>query len=422
MKKIFVYGGNKVNGDVKISGSKNSSLSIIISSLLSNEDILIKNIPNIKDINVLLKILKLLGSKINFINSNLYINNKNINKNIIPLYLSKLIRSSINIIPSILLRFGEVKISFPGGCNFCKRPIDLHIKVFKDFNIKIINLNKKYIELKMFKKITNKKIYIKKISVGVTLNAIFLSVLSYGKFIINNVSTEPEVIDTINFLNTIGANINIINNTLIIYGVKKLYGGVYKVLSDRIETGTFLLSCVLNKGSLYCLNTNNKYLTKIIDVLKISGANIKTGNDYIYISMYKKHKPVTFSSNVYPEFPTDLQPIFTNLNIINNNKISYITENIFFNRFSHVNELINMGANIKILSNFKILCTGVNNIFGKTIYAKDLRCSMSLILAGTYAIGQSVIIDKGDYIDRGYENIFYKLKSIGINILYFNYF
>ncbi len=413
MDKFYIYGPNKTNGEIKISGAKNSILPILFASLLIKEDIKIKNIPKIKDVKIVLKLFKKIGSKILFKKS-IFINNKYINKSNITFKLIKKIRASIWFLSPIIIRLGKIKIYKPGGCNIGKRPIDLHIYVLKCLGI-IIKTKQKIISGHI-KKLQNNIIKIPKKSVGATITTILASILIKGITTITNISQEPEIIDTINFLNKMGAKIKIKlkNNIIIISGVKNLKGGTYTIIPDRIETGTYLIAAAISKSKIICYNTNPNLITKITEKLIQSGANLKTGNDFISLNMYNNRpKSVNIITSPYPGFPTDMQPQFVLLNSLSKGK-SEITENIFENRFQYVKELIYMGAKIKINKN-KLICKGVNKLFGKKIQATDLRSTISLILAGCVAQGKT-IIKNINHVDRGYEKIEKKLNKIGFNI------
>ncbi len=413
MDKFYIYGPNKTNGEIKISGAKNSILPILFASLLIKEDIKIKNIPKIKDVKTTLKIFKKIGSKITF-NKSIYINNKYINKSNLTFKLIKKIRASVWFLSPIIIRLGKIQIYKPGGCNIGKRPIDLHIYGLKHLGIIIKKKNK--IIYGYIKKLHNNTINIPKKSVGATITIILASIFIKGITIIKNISQEPEIIDTINFLKKMGANINLISkkNKILISGVKILKGGTYKIISDRIETSTYLVAAAISKSKITCYNTNPFFITNIIKKLKLSGAKIKTGNDFIKLNMNNNRtKSINISTSPYPGFPTDMQPQFTLLNTLSKGN-SIITENIFENRFQYVKELIFMGAKIKKRKNI-LICKGVKKLVAKKIKATDLRSSVSLIIAGCVAHGKT-IIKNINYVDRGYEKIEKKLNTIGFNI------
>ncbi len=412
MNKFKIIGPSKIEGEIKISGSKNSALPILFSSLLTEKDVKIKNIPNIKDIDITLKLFKKIGVLIKK-KKPLILNNKNIKNINLPSKLISKIRASIWLIGPILIKFKKIKIHIPGGCKIGIRPINFHLYGLKKLGAKI-KLEHNFIKIKITKKLIANTIKLPQISVGATITIIIVATLISGITIIKNSAIEPEIIDTINFLNTLGANIKYQNNTIIISGVKKLHGGTYKIIPDRIETGTYLISSLISKGKIICYNTNPNLLKYVLKKLQSSGAKIKTGNNFIKLSTYKKrHKAINIKTLPYPYCPTDLQPQLTVLNVLAKGK-SIITENIFLNRFNHVKELIKMGAKIKIKNN-KIICKGIKKIFGTEIYAKDLRSAASLIIAGCVAHGET-IINNINYIYRGYENIRKKFNNLGVKI------
>ncbi len=414
MKKFIILGPNKIEGEVKISGSKNSALPILYSCLLIKKEIIIKNIPNLIDINITIKLFKKIGVKIKREKNIITINAKYININYFLSNLIKKTRASIWLLPTILIRCKKIIMNIPGGCNLGNRPINLHLYVLKKIGIKI-KYNNNIIKAKIKKKLKPNTIIFKKKSVGATITSILISIFINEKIIIKNCSKEPEIIDTINFLNKCGAKIyGGGTNIIIIYGIKKLLSCKYKILPDRIETGTYLIASAISRGKIICYNTNPNILNIIIQKLKLSGAEIKTKNDFIKLNMKNKRcKSVNIITNPYPNFPTDMQPQFTLLNCISKGK-SLIKENIFKKRFSHISELKKMGAKIRY-SNNKIICYGVKKIFGNTVIATDLRCAITLILAGCIAYGKTTI--KSIYhVYRGYENIIKKFKNLNIEI------
>ncbi len=414
MTKFKIFGPNKLKGEIKISGSKNSALPILFASLLVDEDIKLKNIPNIKDIHITLKLFKKMGVKI-IKNKSLIINSKNIKNISFPKKLIQKIRASIWLISPILIKFKKIIMYNPGGCKIGKRPINLHLYGLKKLGASI-NIKNNFIIIKNKKKtLSSNNIKFPQISVGATLTIILASILIPGTTIIENYAKEPEILDTINFLNTLGAKISYKENNFIkILGVKKLHGGTYKIIPDRIETGTYLIACIISKGEITCYNTDANLLKIVLHKLKYTGAKIKIGNNFININMCNKRpKAINIETSPYPNFPTDLQPQLTTLNVLAKGK-SIITENIFKNRISHVKELIKMGAKIKINNN-KILCQGTKKIFGTEVNAKDLRSAASLIIAGCVAYGIT-IINNINYIYRGYENIEKKFNNLGIKI------
>ncbi len=410
---FHIYKSPPWKGDIKISGSKNAALPILFSCLLTSKTIKLKNIPKLKDIENTLKLFKKLNVKINKKKDNLYINAKNIENNKINKKLSNSIRASIWLLSTLTIRLGKIKIYSPGGCNIGNRKIDLHINSLNKLGINI-NIKNDLIKTKI-NKLKGNIINFKKISVGATINSILCAVLIKNNITtINNIAIEPEIIDTINFLKKIGAKIYWIKKKKIkILGVKELHEGTYTIISDRIETGTFLVGGLISKGNITCYNTNYKFISIIIKMFQKIGANIKTGNDFISLNIKKKHKSINVYTNVYPGFPTDMQPQFTLLNTVANGN-SIIKDNIFKKRHAHICELNKMGALLKIKNN-KIYCKGIKNIKGNNVFGNDLRCTATLILAGSIALGETKIY-LADNVDRGYLSIEKKLKKVGLNI------
>ncbi len=414
-KKFIIYGPNKLNGDIKISGSKNSALPILFSCLLNNEEVKINNIPLLKDIYITIKIFKKIGVKIIQEKNSIIINAKYINNNNLTFNLIKKIRASIWLLSPILIRFKKIKLNIPGGCKIGHRPIDMHIYALKCLGIKI-NIKKNIILGKVKNKIKNNIITFKKISVGATITAILGSILIPGITIIKNYAKEPEVIDTINFLIKIGSKINIKNNNiLLIKGVKKLFSTNYTIISDRIETGTYLIGAILCKSKITCYNINPNILYNILKKIILTGAKLIIKKDFITINVKNiKIKPVNIITNPYPGFPTDLQPQFTLLNALSLGK-SYIIENVFKKRLDHIYQLNKMGTKIYNKKNI-IICEGVKKIKSNIIRSTDLRNAATLLLAGCIAYGKTEI-KSIYYIYRGYENIIEKFKNLGVNII-----
>ncbi|QJC32682.1 UDP-N-acetylglucosamine 1-carboxyvinyltransferase [Enterobacteriaceae endosymbiont of Donacia dentata] len=414
MDKFIIKGPVQLKGKINISGSKNAALPILFASILIDESVEIQNIPKLKDIDNAIKLLLHLGVKIKK-GKSLIINANNLyNHYIFPKNLVKSIRASIWLISPILNRLGKIKISLPGGCSIGKRPIDLHIKYLKKLGAKIyIKNNNIYAYInKTFK---GSHIIMEKSSVGATISIILAAIYAYKITIIDNAAKEPEIKDLANFLNTMGAKIKGAGtNQIIIKGVLKLKGGIYKIISDRIETGTFLIAAAISGGQILCQKTNPKNLDIVLKKLKYTGAEIKTGKNWCSLNMKnRKPKAVDIITGPYPDFPTDIQPQFTLLNLIALGK-SKVTETIFENRFLYIHELIKMGANVFFKKN-QVICKGVKKLYSAKIVATDLRASISLVLAGCIASGKT-IINNINYIDRGYETIEKKLISLGANI------
>ncbi|PPI88599.1 UDP-N-acetylglucosamine 1-carboxyvinyltransferase [Candidatus Pantoea edessiphila] len=414
MEKFRVQGPTRLKGNVFISGAKNSALPILFATLLTNESIEIQNVPNLRDIDIAIKILSQLGATIERNGSICCINTSTVNSCLVLYDIVKNMRASIWALGPLLARFGQGQIFFPGGCAIGDRPIDLHINVLQQLGA-TIKLEDGSIKANIDRKLKGAHIIMNKISVGATVTLMITAILAVGITTIKNAAKEPEIVDTANFLNMLGAKINGVgSNEITIEGVKRLGGGVYRILPDRIETGTFLVAAAISGGSVVCLNTLPKLLDVVLEKLHNAGADIKIGSNWIGLDMHgKRPKAVNIYTQPYPGFPTDMQAQFSLLNLVSEG-IGIVTETIFENRFMHIPELIRMGANAKIENNTTI-CKGVKNLLGTQVIAPDLRSSASLVLAGCVAKG-TTIIDNIHHIDRGYEHIELKLSSIGAKI------
>jgi UDP-N-acetylglucosamine 1-carboxyvinyltransferase len=413
MNAFCIQGPTQLKGEIIISGAKNSALPILFCTLLISNPIEIKNIPRLKDIDIAIKLLLHLGAKIEFTDS-LYVDTSKINNYHAPYELTKKIRASIWILGPLLARFGNAEIALPGGCNIGSRPIDLHITSLKKLGA-IIYLDKK-IKASVLGKLKGTHIIMHKISVGATITIMSAATLAVGTTIIDNAAREPEIADVANFLNQQGAKIiGAGTKRIYIQGVSKIIGNnTYRILSDRIETGTFLIAAAISKGNVLCRNICPNTLRSTLRKLNNTGAKITTGTNWISLNMKgKRPKSTNIYTSPYPGFPTDMQAQFTLLNMIAKGT-STITENIFENRFMHVPELIRMGAKAKIKGK-SIICYGVKKLFSASVQATDLRASASLILAGCIAEGIT-IVNSVHHINRGYESIKNKLLSLGAKI------
>jgi len=415
MEKLEVFGANKLRGHVKISGSKNASLPILVATLLSEKPIYLSNIPKVKDIETMLSLLSYLGSKIktNKKKNSLEINNFKISKILAPYNLVKTMRAGILVLGPLLARFNKATVSFPGGCLIGSRPIDIHLKALAKLGVHY-KFIKGYVYATAPNGLIGAKINFKKISVGATENLIIAAARAEGETILSNCAIEPEIQDLINFLNKMGCKIKWIDKRKIrILGVKIFKKINYSIMFDRIEAGTMLIAGALIKGNLNIMKIDPKVIKTEIDILKKIGVKIKIMNNQINVSGGKKIKSINISTAAYPGFPTDLQAQIMVL-LCKANKNSIIKEKIFENRFMHVPELNRMGAKIKINGN-KAIIQGNINFEGSEVTASDLRASVSLVLAALSAKGKSTI-HRIYHLDRGYEEIEKKLKKIGVKI------
>tara|TARA_Y100000590_G_scaffold42621_2_gene45392 strand:+ start:3517 stop:4770 length:1254 start_codon:yes stop_codon:yes gene_type:complete len=412
--KLLVKKSKPLNGYINIGGSKNSALPIMAASLLTSKKCLLKNIPDLADINTMLILLKSLGLDYSYSSDHLLLKGSKKLKNFANYELVRKMRASILVLGPLLARTGSAKVSLPGGCAIGTRPIDLHLYALQKLgaNIKIKN---GYVYAEAKQGLKGNKIKFLTVSVGATENAVLASVIAKGKTIIENAAREPEVQDLCNFLNVMGAKIsNIGKKTIIIEGVKNLKSVEYKIIPDRIVAGTFLIAGLITRGKLKIDNIIPDHLKYPIKILKKMGAKIQIGKNYILLKKSSVNlKPIKIKTSPYPGFPTDLQAQFMTLLTIVRGK-SHIQENIFENRFMHVSELNRLGANIKVKKD-KSIIEGVKKLIGANVMASDLRASVSLILAGLVAEGKTVI-SRIYHLDRGYEKIEDKLNSCGSNI------
>ena len=413
MEKLLITGGKPLIGEVKISGAKNSVLPILAASLLSDEEVIIGNVPHLQDVTTTISLLTEMGATLSIDEKmKVSINASSIKKFYAPYEMVKTMRASILVLGPLLAHFGQAKVSLPGGCAIGSRPVNLHIDGLKAMGANI-KVEDGYIIAKT-KKLKGAKINFPTITVTGTENIMMAAVLASGKTIIKNAAKEPEIIDLANCLRLMGARIDGDGTSnIVIEGVNKLAGCNYDVLPDRIETATFLVAAAITRGKLTLTHTRPDTIKVIIDKLKKAGANILIKNDIINIEVKSKLDAVNITTNPYPDFPTDMQAQFIALNSISKGK-SKVVESVFENRFMHVQELVRMGANIDINGNIATI-QGVKELTGAPVMATDLRASASLILAGLVAKGET-IVDRIYHIDRGYECIEEKLTKIGANI------
>ncbi len=413
MDKFRVQGPTRLSGDVTISGAKNAALPILFAALLAEKPVEIQNVPKLKDIDTTMKLLSQLGVKVER-NGSVCLDASGVNIFRAPYELVKTMRASIWALGPLVARFGQGEVSLPGGCAIGARPVDLHISGLEQLGAEI-KLEEGYVKAFVKGRLKGAHIVMDKVSVGATVTIMSAATLATGLTVIENAAREPEIVDTANFLNTLGAKITGAGSDRItIEGVECLGGGTYRVLPDRIETGTFLVAAAISGGRVVCHNTQPDTLDAVLAKLREAGADIETGEDWISLDMHgKRPKAVNVRTAPHPGFPTDMQAQFTLLNLVAEGT-GIITETIFENRFMHVPELIRMGAHVEIESNTAI-CHGVEKLSGAQVMATDLRASASLVLAGCIAEG-TTIVDRIYHIDRGYEHIEDKLMAMGANI------
>ncbi len=422
MKKLLVKGGNKISGTIEISGAKNATLPIMVASILTKEDLTLSNIPHVSDISTMATLLISLGIEFNlksldqnkgFEGKVITLNAKNLNNLEASYELVSKMRASILTLGSLLARFGEARVSLPGGCAIGTRPVDLHLDALTKMGAKI-TIDNGYVQAKG--KLKGATIDFAKISVGATQNILMAACLADGKTIINNAAREPEIVDLANCLSKMGAKISGAGTEQItIQGVKALNGTTHHIIGDRIEAGTYAIATGITNGDLIMKGVNIDLFSSFNNELEKSGINItKIDENSVRITKGKKDiAPVNIQTKEHPGFPTDMQAQFMALMTVANGTCT-IKENIFENRFMHILELVRMGADIKYEGNIATV-NGVKKLTGAEVMATDLRASVSLILAALVAKGDT-IINRLYHLERGYERLAEKLYSCGVDV------
>lgn len=414
MEKLVIKGGTRLKGDVIIGGAKNAAVALLPATLLVDGICTINNLPYISDVKISCKILEELGAKVTWNGKNeVTIDTRNISSSQAPIEMTSKFRASYYLIGALLGRCKSAIVGLPGGCNLGARPIDQHIKGFESLGAKV-DISKGKINASA-KKLVGTSIYLDKVSVGATINIMLASVLAEGTTIIENVAKEPHVVDIANFLNTMGADIRGAGTDLIkINGVKKLSGNAtYSVVPDQIEAGTFMLAAVATRGDITIKNCIPEHLDCLSAKLVEMGVNIETFNDSIRVWSDSRPNKANIITMPYPGYPTDLQPQI-GVCLCLANGTSLINEGVWESRFQYTAELNKMGANI-IDQGKSAIFEGVPELFGAPVKATDLRAGAALIIAGIVAHGETSITNIY-HIDRGYENIEEKFRSLGANI------
>ncbi len=413
MQKLEVFGAKKLKGQINISGSKNASLPILAATLLSKNQITLRNLPKVKDIETMINLLGSLGSKIKKANDKVIINNLYQKKTFASYNLVKTMRAGILVLGPLLAKFGNAKVSLPGGCAIGTRPVNIHLDALSKLGVKY-KIIQGYVHATAPKGLVGNKIRFSNISVGATENLIIAASFAKGSTYLSNIAIETEIKDLINFLKSMGCNIKWTGRRSIkIEGVSEVKEITYSVMFDRIEAGTYLIAAAATEGNLKIKNIVPKIIQTEINILKKIGAKINIKKDEVHIVGNKKIKSTNIKTAPYPGFPTDLQAQMMVL-LCKANKQSVIKEDIFENRFMHVAELNRMGAQILIKGN-KAIVQGNINFAPAELMATDLRASVSLVIAALTAKGKSVI-NRIYHLDRGYENLEKKLKKVGAKI------
>ncbi len=412
MDKLRIIGGHRLDGEIPISGAKNAALPILCAGLLTADDLELSNVPRLQDVATMLTLLRQTGLRAERRDDQVILNGSAIDKLEAPYELVKTMRAAILVLGPLLARFGEARVSLPGGCAIGSRPVDQHIKGLQALGAEI-SIEAGYIHAKA-KKLKGARIVTDMITVTGTENLLMAATLAEGETILENAAREPEVTDLAHMLLAMGAKIDGIGtDRLVIQGVEKLHGATHKVIADRIETGTFLCAVAAAGGDVLLSNTRSDILDAALDKLRETGVVLTSGDDWIRVQMAARPKPVSFRTTEYPGFPTDMQAQFMALNCIASDT-SHVTETIFENRFMHVQELHRLGAVIEVEGNTAFI-RGVDKLVGAPVMATDLRASASLVIAGLAAQGET-IVDRIYHLDRGYDRMEVKLSSVGAHI------
>ena len=414
MDKLIINGGKALSGDVRISGAKNAALPILAATLLADSPMVIGNIPHLRDITTTMELLGRMGVELTVDEKmRVEVDAGRLDNPFAPYELVKTMRASILVLGPLLARCGQADVSLPGGCAIGSRPVDLHIEGLRAMGAEI-SVEGGYIKARA-SRLKGVRLVLDIVTVTGTENLMMAATLADGVTVIENAAREPEVVDLANCLNAMGARVSGAGSTTIkIEGVKSLHGAEYKVLPDRIETGTFLVAGAISGGRVRVRDTDPTQLDAVLQKLHEAGAELEVGDDFIVLDMRgRRPRAVNVHTAPYPAFPTDMQAQFTALNSVAEG-VGTITETVFENRFMHVQELQRMGAKIKLEGNTAI-CTGIPRLTGAPVMATDLRASASLVLAGLVAEGETVV-DRIYHVDRGYQNIEDKFAGLGARI------
>jgi UDP-N-acetylglucosamine 1-carboxyvinyltransferase len=413
--KLIINGGKPLNGEVIISGAKNAALPIMAATLLAVDNVTIANVPHLKDVTTMMELLGQLGAKLTVDETmTVQVDASQVNEFVAPYELVKTMRASILVLGPLLARFGKADVSLPGGCAIGTRPVDLHLKALKLMGADI-SVQNGFIRARCKGRLQGKLLVFDTVTVTGTENIMMAAALAEGKTIIKNAAREPEVVDLANFLIHMGAKISGAGTaTIEIEGVESLSGGNYTVMPDRIEAGTYLTAGAITRGKVTVRRVKPDNLLSMLCKFEEAGAELSIGEDWVTLNMNGlRPQAVDISTAPYPAFPTDMQAQFMALNSVADGTSSVI-ENIFENRFMHVQELRRMGALIQLNGNAAII-SGVERLTGAPVMATDLRASASLILAGL-AADQETLVERVYHVDRGYERIEEKLSLLGANI------
>ncbi|KRI93259.1 UDP-N-acetylglucosamine 1-carboxyvinyltransferase [Acinetobacter baumannii] len=414
MDKFLITGGVKLEGEVRISGAKNAALPLLAAMILADSPITLTNVPNLKDVNTLVKLIGGLGVTISYENDTVKADTSTLDNQFAPYELVKTMRASILVLGPLLARYGNAKVSLPGGCAIGSRPVDQHLKALEALGAHI-EVENGYVHATVDGRLKGGEVVFDMVTVGGTENILMAAALADGVTTIRNAAREPEITDLAQMLIKMGAKIEGLDtDTLVVTGVESLHGCEYAVVADRIETGSYLAAAAITGGRVKTTHTDPSLLEAVLDKFEEMGAEVTRGDDWIELDMLgKRPKAVSFRTLPHPEFPTDMQAQIMAVNAIGRG-FATISETIFENRFMHVPEMSRMGANIQVEGHDAVV-TGVEKLQAAPVMATDLRASFSLVLAALVAEGDT-LIDRIYHIDRGYEHVEEKLQGLGAKI------
>ena len=412
MQKLAIQGGNRLNGEIRISGAKNAALPILCASLLTGDTLELSNVPDLNDVATMRKLLQQMGVAITVNDGQVVLSGAQIDKLEAPYDMVKTMRAAILVLGPLVARFGEARVSLPGGCAIGSRPVDLHIKGLQAMGAEI-HIEHGYIHAQT-KRLKGARICFDLVSVTGTENLMMAATLADGITVLENAAREPEVVDLANCLIAMGAKIEGAgSDTITITGVEKLHGASHRIMPDRIECGTFLVAATATGGDITLTDTRADILDNVLEKLQEAGAKIQVSGSTINLKMSQRPKAVNVRTSPYPAFPTDMQAQFMAMNTIAEGN-AIVVETIFENRFMHVQELRRLGAQIDVEGNTAVV-KGCAQLEGATIMATDLRASACLVIAGLVAQGETVV-DRIYHLDRGYEHIEAKMSALGAQI------
>ncbi|MDO4222872.1 MAG: UDP-N-acetylglucosamine 1-carboxyvinyltransferase [Acinetobacter sp.] len=414
MDKFLIRGGKPLNGEVRISGAKNAALPLLAAMILAETPCTLTNVPNLKDVNTLVKLIAGLGIQMDYQGDTVKADTSTLNNQFAPYELVKTMRASILVLGPLLARYGQAQVSLPGGCAIGSRPVDQHLKALEALGAEI-QVEAGYVHAKVDGRLKGGEVVFDMVTVGGTENILMAAVLADGVTTIRNAAREPEITDLAHMLIKMGAKIEGIDtDTLVVTGVERLHGCEHAVVADRIETGSYLAAAAITGGKIKTTHTDPNLMESVLEKFEEMGATVHRGADWIELDMQgKRPKAVGFETLPHPAFPTDMQAQLMAVNALAEGTAT-ISETIFENRFMHVPELCRMGANIHVEGNDAIV-TGVEKLQAAPVMATDLRASFSLVIAALAAEGET-IVDRIYHIDRGYEHVEAKLQALGADI------